>query len=98
MARSRKVTSPFSHLYIRHQQATAPDGTQLQPGDMIKIKGEHGGLFRFKEFVEKTDTGSSWIDCYEMEKGLPCGLRSFRLDRVKTIPKKRMRRKRKMSN
>lgn len=77
---------------------TAPDGTQLQPGDMIKIKGEHGGLFRFKEFVEKTDTGSSWIDCYEMEKGLPCGLRSFRLDRVKTIPKKRMRRKRKMSN
>ena len=77
---------------------TTLDGTTLQPGDHIKIKGEHGKVFKFKEFVEKTDNGTSWIDCYEMEKGLPCGLRSFRLERVKVIPKKRMRRKRKMSN
>lgn len=98
MARSRKVLSPFAHLYIRHQQVTTPDGTTLNPGDHIKIKGEHGKVFKFKEFVEKTDNGASWIDCYEMEKGLPCGLRSFRLERVKIIPKKRMRRKRKMSN
>lgn len=65
---------------------------------MIKIKGEHGSVFKFKEFVEKIDNGASWVDCYEMEKGLPCGLRSFHLERVKTIPKKRVRRKRKMSN
>jgi hypothetical protein len=96
--RRKKVLSPFAHKYIREPHFTTIDGITINEGDLIKIKGEHGSVFRFKEFVQRTDSDTNWIDCYEMEKGLPCGLRSFRTERIKIIPKKRVRRRRKVTN
>jgi len=61
-------------------------------GDVIKINGEHGGKFKFHSLVTNTETGSQWIDCFELHKNIASGWRSFRSDRIKLIPIKRGRR------
>jgi hypothetical protein len=67
-------------------------GKEINQGDIIKIQGIWGTKFRFKEFVTNPENGAVWIDCYEMEKGVPGPQRSFRPERVKPIPKKRGKR------
>ena len=94
MAR-KKVVSPFAHLYHREPSYTMPDGRVIERGEIIKIKGIYATKFKFFEYVRRIDTGVDWIDCFELEKGVHCGQRSFRTDRVKPMPKtKRRRRKR----
>ena len=39
-------------------------------GDIIKIEGEHGVKFKFDAIVTDPRTGSMWVDCFELEKGL----------------------------
>ena len=94
MARRKKVISSLD-MFRKEPEVVTLDGTTIKAGDMIKINGEHGKRFQFKNFVTNINTEATWIDCYEMEKGLPCGLRSFRLDRVRTIPVRVPRKKRK---
>lgn len=68
------------------------DGFTIVQGDIIKIHGEHGCKFKFNAFVTNTETGAQWVDCLEMDRGTAGGMRSFYLDRVKRIPKKRGKR------
>lgn len=68
------------------------DGFTISKGDIIKISGEHGLKFKFSAFTTNTETGSSWIDCFELDRGAACSMRSFYVDRVKRIPKKRGKR------
>ena len=79
---------------------TTPDGFEIMVGDMIKIKGknsfgvgEWGLQFRVKTFCTNVDTGKQWVDCFEMYRGRPGVMRSFPLERIKRIPKKRGRRR-----
>ena len=60
-------------------------------GDIIKINGEYGSKFKFHSLVTNTVTGTQWIDCFEMQKGVTSAWRSFRSDRIKLIPIKRGR-------
>jgi len=60
-------------------------------GDIIKIEGEHGVKFKFDAIVTDPRTGSMWVDCFELEKGLVSRYRSFAIDRIKRIPKRRKR-------
>ena len=60
-------------------------------GDIIKIEGEHGVKFKFDAIVTDPRTGSMWVDCFELEKGLVSRHRSFAIDRIKRIPKRRKR-------
>ena len=94
MAR-KKVISPFSHLYFREPFYTMPDGRVIERGEIIKIKGIYATKFKFFEYVRRLDTGVDWIECFELEKGVHCGQRSFRVERVKPLPKIKRRRKRK---
>jgi hypothetical protein len=61
-------------------------------GDLIKITGEHGKKFKFHSLVTNTKSGAQWIDCFEIEKNMVSGWRSFESDRIKLIPIKRGRR------
>jgi len=56
-------------------------GRNVSKGTELKIKGERG-RFRFVKFVKNGD--AEWIDVWGGPKGMPC-LRSFRLDRIKTV-------------
>lgn len=87
MARLRKYKGldPF----LREESFITEDGKTVMSGDIIKIKGIWGSKFRFHRFVTNPNTGVSWIDCVEIEKGIACGMRSFYPDRVKVMPKKR---------
>lgn len=65
------------------------DGFTINEGDYIKIKGEHGIVFKFIAITKNNDNGKEWIDCIEYEKGIAKAMRAFDIDRVKRIPKKR---------
>lgn len=60
-------------------------------GDIIKIEGEYGTKFKFDAIVTDPRTGSTWVDCFELEKGLVSRYRSFAIDRIKRIPNRRKR-------
>lgn len=78
--------------FIREESFTTNDGKLIYSGDIIKIKGVWGSKFRFHNFVTNPNTGVSWVDCVELERGVACGMRSFYPDRVKPIPKRRGKR------
>jgi hypothetical protein len=67
------------------------DGFVIEKGEIIKIKDEWGMRFKFDSLVTNTSTGAQWIDCFEVYKLRTGCTRSFRLDRVKRIPKRRKR-------
>lgn len=96
MGRRKTVVSPNAHLYNRVPYYTMPDGRIIEKDEIIKIKGEHGGKFKFLEHVTRTDSGIEWIDCFELRGGVLCGWRSFYPDRIKPLPKNRRRRSKKV--
>lgn len=93
MGRRKKVISPNSDLYIRNSSYTMPDGRVIEKDELIKIYGEWGGKFKFLEHVVRKDTGVEWIDCFELDKGVLCGWRSFRPERIKPLPKTRRKKR-----
>lgn len=57
------------------------NGRNVTPGTELKVSNERG---RFR-FVKHVDTGSTaWVDVWGGPKGAEC-MRSFRLDRIKTV-------------
>jgi hypothetical protein len=94
MGRKKRVVSPLEHLYDRTSEYTLESGRTVSEGEIIKISGVWGTKFKFKEYVVRTDNGKEWIDCYELEKGVRCGLRSFYPEKIKPMPiRKRRNRK-----
>ena len=67
------------------------DGFEVERGDLIKIRGEYGIKFKFDSLVTNTETGVQWIDCFETHRGQVGCWRSFRVDKLKRIPKKRVK-------
>ena len=67
------------------------DGFTIERGELIKIKDEWGMRFKFDSLVTNTETGAQWVDCFEVYKLRTGVLRSFKIDRVKRIPKRRGR-------
>ncbi len=61
----------------------------LISGEIIKIAGEYGSRFRFDSLVTNKETGSQWVDCFELSKGVISGWRSFKSDRIRLMPIKR---------
>jgi len=65
------------------------DGHTIEQGEMIKIKGEHGSVFKFMNVTKNNDNGLEWVDCVEYEKGFPRAMRSFGKEKVRRISKRR---------
>lgn len=91
MPKKRKISSaglpsPFNRAY-----ELSVGNFIITRGDIIKIEGEHGVKFKFDSLVTDPRTGSTWIDCFELEKGIVSRYRSFAVDRVKRIPTRRKR-------
>ena len=70
------------------------DGFVIQPGDIIKVQGEYGSRFRFIGVTTNTVSGASWIDCYEVIKGVSSVFRSFKKEKIKRIPQRGKRARR----
>lgn len=93
MPRKKRVVSPMSHLYDRKSEYKLESGRIISEGEVIKIDGVWGVKFKFKEHVIRTDNGKEWIDCYELEKGISCSLRSFYPERIKPMPIRKRRKR-----
>ena len=89
--RRRKNVPPPPTKFFRFPEITVGNFV-IQKGDMIKIQDEWGMKFKFDSLVTNKETGAQWIDCFEVHKMRTGCLRSFRLERVKRIPKRRGRR------
>jgi hypothetical protein len=85
-----KSPNPNAHLFINTDYYEIPESSRvIQKDEIIKISGEHGKKFKFKEHVKRSDTNVEWINCIQIEKGLSAGWRSFRPDRIKPLPRSR---------
>ena len=80
--------------FERKYSMITESGHEVSKGDMIKISGEHGGLFKFQCLVTNPENGIQWIDCFEMFKGISGPTRSFYPDRVRAVNKRGKRVKR----
>ena len=90
--RKRKSVPPPPSKFFRFPEITVGNFI-IEKGDIIKIDGEWGQRFKFDCLVTNKETGAQWIDCFEVHKMRTGVLRSFRLDRVKRIPKRRGKRR-----
>jgi len=75
----------------REPQIVLPDGKIILKGEIFKVSGEYGLKFRFDSLVTNLESGAEWVDCYEMFRGHAGAFRSFKRDRIKRIPKRRVK-------
>jgi hypothetical protein len=87
----RKKVEIAPTKFFRFPELTI-DNFTIQKGEIIKVQDEWGMRFKFDSLVTNTETGAQWVDCYEIYKARSGCLRSFSVDRIKRIPKRRGRR------
>jgi hypothetical protein len=88
---SRKNTAPVKESKFERVYELQVGTRTISSGEVIKIHGEYGSRFKFSSLVTNKETGVQWIDCFELQKNVVSGWRSFRSDRIKLIPIKRGR-------
>lgn len=93
----RKKVEIAPTKFFRFPEVTV-DGFTIEKNEIIKIRDEWGMRFKFDSLVTNTETGAQWIDCYEVYKARTGCLRSFSVDRIKRIPKRRGRRVKRGTN
>lgn len=94
MARSKKMAiPPQPSKFTRDFSALElPGGTVVEPGEIVRVSGEHGLRFKFYSLTTNTETGVSWVDCFEVYKARTGVMRSFYAERIRKIPVRRKRR------
>jgi hypothetical protein len=92
---SRRKTKPAPTKFSRVYELQVGTFTIVQ-GDIIKIQDEHGRKFKFDSIVTNTETGATWVDCFEMQKATSGQYCSFAIERIKRIPARRGRRKKRV--
>lgn len=87
-----KRKSPVKETKFERSYDLVLGGRTITPGEIVKISGEHGVKFKFISLVTNKETGATWADFFELQKGSVSAWRSFRSDRIKPIPIKRGKR------
>lgn len=90
----RKQTTEVSETDFLTEPSFEIDGFEINAGDFIKVKGEYGSTFKVRGLTTNTKTGSTWVDCFEVIRGVPSAFRAFKLDKIKRVPRRGKRGKR----
>jgi hypothetical protein len=94
MARKSKFETPeIAKKFVREDRMIL-DGFEIVRGDIIKVVGQYGLKFKFDSFVTNSETGATWIDCFEVFRNSASAWRSFKPEQVKRIPQRGKRAKR----
>lgn len=93
MARKRNAVEVLQTKFVREERLIL-DGFEILRGDTIKVKGQYGGKFKFDYLTTNSETGSQWVDCFELQRGATGAFRSFKIEDIKRVPKRRKRAKR----
>jgi hypothetical protein len=83
--------------YIREYSMTTKSGHLVERGDTIKVSGENAVTFKFIQLSTNPNNQKTWVDCYELQKGLSGPQRSFEPDRIRAVKKRGKRAKRRDS-
>lgn len=98
MSRRKANAYQVQETKFSRETVVEVDGFDIEKGDLIKIRGEYGVRFKFDSLVTNTETGVQWIDCFEVFRGQVGCWRSFRVEKIKRIPKRRSSVRRRKSN
>jgi transcriptional regulator with XRE-family HTH domain len=101
MVRGKRMVAPVETPFKRTYEWVDPEtGVEFRRGDPVKVKADtfdeagkanwERGAFVFDCFVTNTDTGSEWIDVVGGKPGHRL-TRSFAIDRVESVKKRRHR-------
>jgi hypothetical protein len=90
----KRIASEATPTKFLREPEISIDGFTISHGDLFKVKGEYGNKFKFLGLTTNLETGSQWVDCFEIVRGQVGALRSFKSDRIKRIPQKGKRAKR----
>lgn len=93
MARKRNAVELAPTKFVREERLVL-NGFEVLRGDTIKVKGQYGVKFKFDYLTTNSETGSTWVDCFELHRGATGAFRAFSLEDVKRVPNKRKRAKR----
>ena len=88
---ARKTQTKVAETNFQREPELHMDNHVIVKGDMIKVKGEYGVRFKFDCVVVNTKSGATWIDCFETYRGTVGAFRSFKVEKIKRIPKKRVK-------
>lgn len=93
MARQKREAA-VSETKFKTEHTFELNGFVMSAGDIIKVKGEYGSKFKLRGLTTNTETGATWIDCFELIRGVPSQFRAFKPERVKRVPQRGKRAKR----
>jgi hypothetical protein len=85
---AKKKPAPVNETKFTRVYSVLVDGFEVVRGDIIKVSGQYGLKFKFDSVVTNTETGASWIDCFEVFRGQSQCFRSFTVDQIKRIPQR----------
>jgi hypothetical protein len=90
-----KKTNNLPDPYIR-QKSMFIGKHEVVEGDTIKVTGKHGQAFRFASLTTNPKTDKTWVDCFEIQKGIVGAYRAFYPEDIKPVRtvKKRVKRNR----
>lgn len=86
--------TPIKETKFSREDSVVINGFEITKGDLIKVKGVHGSEFKFDSLTTNTETGASWVDCFEIFRGKAMQYRAFNTDRIKRVAKRGKRAKR----
>lgn len=95
MARKKQLALISETKFSREYEMLC-DGFEIVRGDIIKVSGQYGLKFKFDSVVTNNETGSKWVDCFELFRGQSQCFRSFDIDQVKRIPQRGKRGKKRV--
>ena len=87
---SKIESKPFHHnenIHVYYNLNFCKD--EIGPGTPLKFKNQRG-VFKFIKWVHNQDLDVQWIDCMDITTG---EFKSFYMERLKNIVKKKSRRK-----
>jgi len=91
---SRRKNVVVQETKFRTQPSFELNGFEIIAGDTIRVRGEYGAKFKVRGLTTNIETGATWVDCFELVRGVPSQFRAFKLERVKRVPQRGKRAKR----
>jgi len=89
-----KKKSSLPDPYIR-EKSMFIGKHEVVEGDTIKVTGKHGQTFRFASLTTNPKNGKTWVDCFELQRGVAGAFRAFYPEDIKPVRtvKKRVKRR-----
>lgn len=91
---AKKKTEAKPSLFTKQDSMVTESGHLVEKGDLIKVSGQHGLTFKFQSLTTNPINNKTWVDCFELHRGVAGPSRSFYKEDIKPVVKRGKRVKR----